>query len=373
MVMRSIEPSRLVLARRRSGFSVTALARECGISAQSIHNYESGRQIPSDPTLNEMARHLGLPVDFLTLGPVDDLPPESVSFRARSKMTSRVRDAALSSAQLSIELRNAVLAHFRVPVLDVPTLEGDLPPVLAADYVRSRWGIGPGHPAPNMVHLLESRGIAVFSLPTLGEHLDAFAFRRNDRPFVLLNMGKTAERGRFDAAHELGHLVLHHDLANLDGREIEREANEFAASFLMPGVGVRRHAPKNPTTEFILREKTRWKVAAVALTYRLHELSLLSDWAYRSNLISLGEMGYRRGEPGGIDRESSLLFAKVLSGESGARNLRRLCSYTAMPPGIIGELTFGVRPTIAPDTSVSWVTNNSHGSGSNRVPLRVVG
>jgi hypothetical protein len=45
-------------------------------------------------------------------------------------------------------------------------------------------------------------------------------------------------RGRFDAAHELGHLVMHGHERPLPGPEAEREANQFASAFLMPRADV---------------------------------------------------------------------------------------------------------------------------------------
>jgi len=59
-----------------------------------------------------------------------------------------------------------------------------------------------------------------------------------------LNTLKQSERGRFDAGHELGHLVLHQHGSPNGGQEIERAANDFAAAFLMPRSSVlayRRH------------------------------------------------------------------------------------------------------------------------------------
>jgi hypothetical protein len=52
-------------------------------------------------------------------------------------------------------------------------------------------------------------------------------------------------------------------------------------------------------------------VAALALTYRLHDVGMLSDWHYRQTCIELGKRGYKKGEPDGIARETSQLLAKV--------------------------------------------------------------
>jgi hypothetical protein len=56
----------------------------------------------------------------------------------------------------------------------------------------------------------------------------------------------------------------------------------------------------------------RQKVSAMALTHRLDELSLLTEWGYRTACVNLSRLGYRSGEPVGIPHESSQLLAKVL-------------------------------------------------------------
>ena len=51
----------------------------------------------------------------------------------------------------------------------------------------------------------------------------------------------------------------------------------------------------------------------MAMAYRLNALRLVSDWQYKSICIELGKRGYRLGEPNGIERETSLIWHKVLT------------------------------------------------------------
>jgi Zn-dependent peptidase ImmA (M78 family) len=132
-------------------------------------------------------------------------------------------------------------------------------------------------------------------------------------PFVFLNTMKTAERGRFDAAHELGHLVLHGQGCDLTRVQAEQEASDFASAFLMPRESVVAHMPASPLVDQILIGKKIWNVAAFALTYRLHDIGMLSDWHYRTACTELGRRGYRISEPDGIKRENSQLLTKVFS------------------------------------------------------------
>ena len=96
-------------------------------------------------------------------------------------------------------------------------------------------------------------------------------------------------------------------------RSAEREANSFASAFLMPAKDVRATVSRRITVDTVLQAKKRWRVSAMAMAYRLNSLRLLSDWQYKSICIELGKRGYRSGEPGGIGRETSAVWRKVLT------------------------------------------------------------
>ncbi|MEV7347250.1 XRE family transcriptional regulator [Streptomyces sp. NPDC093544] len=302
-----VTPSRITLARKRRGMTIVELSRKLDVSSQSLSNYEHGRQSPSEETLAKISDILGFPPEFFVSADLEEIPSESVAFRARSKLTAGRRGVALSVGRLAVELEGLISKKFRLPAADIPSL--DKPdPENAAEMVRSRWGLGQA-PIPNMVHLLESKGVRVFSLAPEYAEIDAFSFWHNQTPFMFLNTLKSAERSRFDAAHELGHLVMHGP--GLTGARAEQEANSFAGAFLMPRRSVVAHMPKGAFIDQILKGRKIWKVAALALTYRLHDLGMLTDWQYRSVIVELSKRGYRTGEPGGIQRETSQVFDKV--------------------------------------------------------------
>jgi Zn-dependent peptidase ImmA (M78 family)/DNA-binding XRE family transcriptional regulator len=307
-----ITSSRIAAARKRRGLTLAALSKLAGVSVQSLSNYERGRTEPTAETVHRLASALEFPVSFFTQPDLEPVPVEAVSFRARSKLAAGPRDAALWASRFAMELHAWIDDRFRLPPNTLPTL-GKPDPETAAEMVRARWGLGTA-PISNMVHLLEAHGVRVFSLPPEFADVDAFAVWRSGTPFVFLNTLKTPERGRFDAAHELGHLILHGEDRSLAGPQAEQEANAFASAFLMPRTSVMEHMPKAPLVQQILRGKRIWKVAALALTYRLHDLDMLSDWHYRSACIELGKLGYKQAEPAGMaSRENSQLLDKVFT------------------------------------------------------------
>ncbi|MEV1333159.1 ImmA/IrrE family metallo-endopeptidase [Micromonospora costi] len=120
-----------------------------------------------------------------------------------------------------------------------------------------------------------------------------------------MNTTKTAERTRFDAAHELGHLVLHTGGArSARGPQTEREADRFAGALLMPRASILASGLRNASAEHIIAARSQWQVSAMALAHRLHELSLLTDWGYRAVCVDLARLGYRSGESRGGHRNT---------------------------------------------------------------------
>ncbi|MFB8267445.1 hypothetical protein ACFC96_12625 [Streptomyces sp. NPDC055955] len=83
----------------------------------------------------------------------------------------------------------------------------------------------------------------------------------------------------------------------------------------MPAASVLGHMPSGARVDQILQGKTIWKVSAMALTYRMHDLGLLTDWQYRSACAELSTRGNRTDEPQGLKkRESSQVLNKVFQG-----------------------------------------------------------
>lgn len=303
-------PERLVLARKRRRMTLAGLSRASGYSAQSITAFENARRNPSEETLSSLAAALHFPVAFFHAPPAPDMVPGAVSFRAPSKMSAAERDSALSCGAIAATLNHWLEDHFTLPVPDVPS-HADLTPEHAAGQVRADWGLGEA-PAPNMVHLLEAHGVRVFSLAPDCLDADAFSTIRHGTPYVLLNTRKTGERGRFDAAHELGHLVLHAGTQTPRGPAAEAEADAFASAFLMPKAGLLAQQVSNASVERILSAKRRWGVSAMAFAYRLRTLHLLSEWRFQQTARQLAQLGYRKGEPGStMVRENSKLISKV--------------------------------------------------------------
>ena len=330
-------PSRLTVARLRLGLTRPKLADASDVSLRSITDFENAIREPSHETLDKLSSALRVPLSFFERDDIEPVPFTAVSFRKLSKATVARRDAVLASAALTLEFFAEIDERFRLPEPSIPTFD-KLSPEQAADLVRHQWNLG-GRPISNMLHLLESKGVRVATLNQDYDDIDAFCFYRDAIPYVFLNTSKSAERQRFDAAHELGHLVLHSEIEmeRNTSKEREAQANAFASSFLMPQDAVLNQTMASAGVDRILVARSFWKVSAMAMTHRLHELHLLTDWQYRSTCITLSERGYRRSEPGGTVRETSQLLRKVMYGPVARLKIRAAAAALDVEPADVRE------------------------------------
>lgn len=302
---------RLITARERRMLSAKELAERVGVSTVTLSKYENGHE-PDRAMVSRLAKELKYPELFFYRESPERLDTSAVSFRSLSRMKAKERRAAEAAGSLGIELYEWIDTRFNLPSSDLIDLSKERKrPEVAARLLRQHWSLG-DRPISNVLKLVEAKGVRVLSLSESTKNVDAYSFWRGDHPYIFLNQEKSAERSIFDTAHELGHLVLHHHAGAKADREAETQADKFASAFLMPENDLMAYAHILSPGQ-ILTTKKRWKVSAMALAYRLHDLGYLSDWTYRSLCIELGKRGYRNGEPDGVQRETSAVLAKVLS------------------------------------------------------------
>lgn len=308
---KEFNPKRLSLARRRRGLTKTKLAELLGVEVRSVTAYESDEFRPDKERLAALAEKLHFPVQFFFGDDLGEIAPDIVSFRSMSKMTAGQKNSALGAGAIALMLNEWIEARFDLPVAELPDLSQEPNPEAAADALRRLWGLGE-LPIKNIIHLLEARGVRVFSLSIDTTQVDAFSMWHAKTPFVFLNTKKSCERSRFDAAHELGHLVLHRH-AGAKGQEAEREANAFASAFLIPRGSVLASGLHMATVDQLVRFKPLWTVSVGALAHRLKDVGLVSEWHYRTLCIESAQRRYQKKEPKEAPRETSQVLGKVFA------------------------------------------------------------
>lgn len=313
------DPRRLELARKVKSLRKKELAQLVDVSPAAISQYESGRAKPSAAVLARIALALGFPIEFFSGGrPGSSLDPSLAHFRSLRSTTQIDRDSALAQAELTWELVEALGRHIRLPAVQLPELHLD--EILSASHiervaseVRAAWSLSSG-PIPNVVRLLESHGVVVTRLMAGLAGVDAFSRWFGDRPVVVLCADKgDAARSRFDASHELGHLILHHDVEPAEAK-VEKEAHIFAGAFLLPESEIKAELPSRLDWQRLSQLKRTWGVSIAALLYRARTLGVMGDATYRRAMSTMSKNGWRREEPVDLGpAEAPSLFERAMS------------------------------------------------------------
>ena len=145
-----------------------------------------------------------------------------------------------------------------------------------------------------------------------------------------------------DAAHELGHLILHWK-GSRDNKQDELEAQLFGSAFLMPYGSLVSRVRSGATLAQIIKAKRYWGVSVVALTYRLHKVGLLSEFQYRRLFAEIGRHNYRVKEPNPAPRERSQVLAKVFEALAKKKMWQpEVANMLALHPSEVTSLLFGL-------------------------------
>ena len=293
---------RLKLARTAAGLSLRGLAAAIAhlVTAQAIGKYERNETMPGSAVLIALADALHTSVDYLLGDP--DLVLENLEFRKNAFTTkraeARIEATALAHLERYLEIEDILQlssAQWNEPHdAPYPVLRDPIEADNAADALRRHWGLG-HEPIPDLVELLEERGVKVFACP-LGS-VGGLAARvgrpgRPTVPFVVVNACDWGERQRFTIAHELGHVVL-----NISSKlNVERVAHRFAGAFLMPAdvlwLEVGKHRSALALGE-LLALKRVFGVSIQALTHRCRDLGIIGVATYRTLFNEFKQLGWR--------------------------------------------------------------------------------
>jgi Zn-dependent peptidase ImmA (M78 family)/transcriptional regulator with XRE-family HTH domain len=303
----NFQPARMLQAREARGLTQAAVAGLTNKSPPTISKWENGTQTPEPPALAALANALNVPEQFL-LRPVLDVGDSPFFFRSNQAITREAQSIARRRLEWLNELSIALQDWVDWPAITVPRLgNGDFRKLSDSDIegfaaeCRRLWKLGNG-PIENVVLVLENAGVICVREELGYDRMDGVSkwFASDVRPYVFLSSDKAnAMRSRFDAAHELGHLVMHWNVAAIDytrQAELERQAHLFAAAFLLPSETFAAEVA-SPSLDTFLTLKPRWKASVAAMIMRCKQLGII-DEAYSVRLWkNYSARGWRRGEP----------------------------------------------------------------------------
>jgi len=335
MSTQAFERARLRTARELARLSQARLAGEAGVTPAAISQFESGAARPSPETIAILGDVLNVPIAFFHEEMQESHDGFFRSLR-RTSIADRRRARAIAYVAHDVAVRASATGWFPttdVPMIPVSGLDADRAEIeRTAAQVRAQWGMAPG-PAPDISELLEAHGITVIRLPLGSSDVDAFSLPFADHPVVVLGTDKDDRaRSRFDGAHELGHLVVHG--AQIWGvKEVETQAHQFAAGFLLPAEQIYDQLPTTVDWPTLFDLKRHWQVSLAALLLRARTLGRMTEGTYLSAIKTASARGWRRIEPVplGQPEQPTRLLAYLASPDSTAAR-------AVLPPQILERI-----------------------------------
>lgn len=294
---------RITQARERKGMTKKRLAELIGKRPSAVTQFESGKSGIAFETFQKLVAALEVPPVYLTnrVSTSPEIPLSQCHFRANRNVSMSERAKAKRYAEDVLGLYAAMERRgIEFPEIAFSQFDGEQLSELQMEaysaQVRAELGLGLG-PISNMADLLESIGIRIILLPTECARLDAFACWVEGVPCIMVAGNSPSSRLQFDYAHEFKHLLCDEDEVS-DDPLLERAANRFASSFLMPKQTFFSDCPSRFSIDVFISLKSHWSVSIKAALYRARQIGIISERTFTNAYISLSKKGYSKEEPG---------------------------------------------------------------------------
>lgn len=309
-----INPDMIVLAREARGLSQQDLADKLNLHTSNVSRLENGETNVHSETLMAISAATCYPPQFFMQ--VGTMVPVNLAYRKRQHVPAKTISAI--EAKMNIIRRNiqfvtrALNKDVLIPAFEVTE---DQTAAKIAELVRKKWNITEAV-IDNLTTTLESQGIIISSFDFETERVDSRSMLTDDKyPIIFLNKNLLGDRLRYSLAYELGQLVMHTSFVIAADRDVSKEANHFAAEFLMPAKDILKDFENGITLSRLAELKCKWKVSMISLLYRADDLGLLTPNQKRYLVQQFNQQKIRRREPVELDVaiEQPILLKNLIS------------------------------------------------------------
>jgi Zn-dependent peptidase ImmA (M78 family)/transcriptional regulator with XRE-family HTH domain len=289
---RTVNAAMITLARESQGMTQTELAGLIGLPQSKLSKIESGQIICPPDVLASLVRATKFPEKFF-YQTFDVYPAGMHLYMFRKHKTLPAKELSRIAAWMNLyrshvrKLLNAAEIEYReVPQLDIEECGG------VADVARAirQYAHLPTGPVKNMTSVLEDMGVVVIPFDP-GTRLFAGASMLTEKPnyVVVINSTMPGDRWRWTLAHELAHMVMH----RIPTLNMEAEADEFAAEFLMPAREIGQYLA-DLTLDKLASLKRHWRVSIFAILQHALRLGKITERHHRTLITKLAGIGITR-------------------------------------------------------------------------------
>ena len=312
----------LILARESRGITQTELSKKTSTDQSNLSKIEKGFLKPTDELIEKYANELRYPVSFFYQQENKTLISD---FFYRKRLTMPAKEKVKLEAQIDVLrlIYDKLLKSVEIPEAKFPSaiVGRNFTPTDVARLAREYYKIPKG-PIRNLISVLEQNGIAVVFLESAPEKFDGMTVHTDSNyPMIILNKNMSNDRKRFTIAHELGHQIMHmpyrfdfdmYERLKANPNELEKEADTFAAEFLMPEAECRSDL-MNITYAKLSQIKMYWLSSKRAIVYRAKTLKCIDEKKYENLMIELSRMGERVKESFDVAIEEPQIMKQIFS------------------------------------------------------------
>lgn len=308
-----INGEKLRIARHLSGYSITDLAKILGISKQSLSQYENGTEIKPDIYF-KLLNILKCDKEFLEVPFKNEVNINNTFFRASASANATEKKCQETKTTILAQIYILLLNHLNLPKLNLPHLDKSLSIEEKANYLRKFWGLN-DKPIQNMIKCLENNGIIVSTFNSSDNEssnkIDGYTQQfssiiegKINKLYCVIveNDKRSLARKNFSLAHELGHIILHSDDYYMEKTKteqtiIEKQANDFAAAFLLPKQSYYNDAKYINNLDNFIKLKQKWYVSIGAMMMRSRDLGCINNQEYLRLIKNYSYRRYKKEEP----------------------------------------------------------------------------
>ena len=303
------------------------------ITKQAISKYETGKGYPPVRFLLLASTALGVRSTYFSVQPAESVKWKA--FRRHSDFGKRKQEAikahAADIAELQVELHSLLYPGETpdfpqaVPTKTIEDVEW------LAGHLRKKWEWG-NRPLDNLVQTTEDRGAIVIGWEDERGKFDGLSGWCSEYPVTVINTNRSADRIRFNLAHEIGHLVM--DTSEVPEDE-EKLAHRFAAALLVPAdhafheLGRKRH---HLDWNELLTLKRKYGLSMAAWVRRARDLKIISEHSYQKLCVELSTRGWRKDEPGEYLGDEEPIQLKQMASRAVAEGLMSPDRITSVCP-----------------------------------------
>jgi Zn-dependent peptidase ImmA (M78 family)/transcriptional regulator with XRE-family HTH domain len=292
----------IILARESRAWNQAFLAKRMEMTNQQVNKIETGVKRLTEDLVKKIAHVTHYPVSFFEQQ--YEAYPEHLTYRARVKTIPtpylKLISAKSNVFRFHLEKLTEALGIKRPDLAEFKVDEKNTPQVIA-QKVRKAWGIDTSVP-PDMVELMESRNIPITSTEFFTDKVECRMILTDNRhPLIIYNKKLRGDRLRFCLAYHLGNIVMHSDADVSWTRDVNHEATQFAAEFLMPEKEIRKDF-KEPINVTRLGElKLKWKMPMISILHRAHDLGFVTDMQKKYLIDVMRQLKIKNREPRELD------------------------------------------------------------------------